>query len=275
MTYRVPTAAELMNMRQAAEEKVSSARNNLLLMIVLSAVNLVLLAVGANVMLLFSATIPYLLASVAMELGALGAGVVLALILLALYLVCWGLSKRHYGWMVAALVMFLLDTVAMALLYLSMREFGGIMDVIFHIWVMYYLVMGVIAGHQLRTLPEPSPEEVAALLSTDSTAAPAPADTGETVIEQQQPLRLAEEDVKYRVLLEADALGRHVVYRRVKKVNQLVIDRYIYDEVSMLMEGPHSLCATVDGHIITVGYDGFRSYIQADDQVVARKVRLI
>lgn len=49
------------NKKEFALQQVKIARSNLLLMIILTVVNIVLLAVGADTMLLFSATVPYYL----------------------------------------------------------------------------------------------------------------------------------------------------------------------------------------------------------------------
>ena len=45
-----------------AQEKYETARKNLLLMIIFTAVNVVLLILNADVMMLFSATVPYMAA---------------------------------------------------------------------------------------------------------------------------------------------------------------------------------------------------------------------
>ena len=58
------------NQRSLAEEKFASARSNLLLMTVLSAINLVLLALGTETMLLFSATVPYFVALISTMMDA-------------------------------------------------------------------------------------------------------------------------------------------------------------------------------------------------------------
>ena len=74
--------------------------------------------------------------------------------------------------------------------------------------------------------------------------------------------------------MEADALGRAIVYRRVKRVNELVIDGRVYDEIEALVEFAHSLKAQLDGHLIEVGFDGWvHSYLKIDGQTVARKTR--
>lgn len=68
----------------------------------------------------------------------------------------------------------------------------------------------------------------------------------------------------------------HILYRRIKGKNQLVIDNYLYDEVEMrIVETAHSLSAVVDGHRYEVGMTaGSKSYIRIDGQTVKTKLRL-
>ena len=70
----------------------------------------------------------------------------IAVITVILYVLCWYMSKKRYGWMIVALVMFILDTLAMAGMYLGLGEISGILDVVIHAWVLYYLIIGVKYG---------------------------------------------------------------------------------------------------------------------------------
>jgi hypothetical protein len=143
--------------RQLAESKYKAARGNLLLMLVFTLLNIVLLFTGSDVMLLFSATIPYY----AVIFGILSENavflmftVVVAAIALIFYLLCWIFSKKRYGWMVAALVLFLMDTLAMVGMFLLAEEPSGFLDLVFHAWVLYYLFIGVTNGRKLKEMPE-------------------------------------------------------------------------------------------------------------------------
>ncbi len=147
--------------------KYDSARSNLLLMIVFTLINVVLAAIGSETMMLFSATVPYLFAIMGMIEGfseLLAPGIVLALISIGIYFVCWLLSKKHYAWMIVALVLFSIDTLIMIGMYVFAGDFSGIIDVLIHAWVMYYLVVGAINGPKLKKLPE---EEIESTLNGD------------------------------------------------------------------------------------------------------------
>ena len=86
---------------------------------------------------------------------------------IAVYFVCWLLSKKHYAWMIVALVLFSMDTLAMVALYVLVGDFSGILDVLIHAWVMFYLITGVINGYKLKKQPD---EEIQSTLNGDSEA---------------------------------------------------------------------------------------------------------
>ena len=257
MNAQQPAASQ----RQIAENKYKVARGNLLLMIVFTVLNIALLFTGSDMMMLFSATVPYYVAILGWASGDqafLIVNLVIAAICLMVYLLCWLFSKKHYGWMIAALVLFVLDTLALVGVYLLIGDFSGIMDLLIHIWVLYYLFVGVKFGRQLKTLPEEVVEEEQAEPLGDSVA-----------------IRYADREVKHRVLLEAEVPGYRICYRRVKKVNELVINNYVYAEMEMVIEPSHILTAVLNGHMIQAGYEsaGSYSYINVDGIQVAKKMR--
>lgn len=88
------------------------------------------------------------------------------------------------------------------------------------------------------------------------------------------PLRPADTGVKCRILLEAEVRGYSVCYRRVKNVNELVIDGQVYAERKGFLEPAHKLQARKGGHLIEAGFNasGF-SYIRLNGKNVKRKRR--
>lgn len=182
---------------------------------------------------------------------------------------CWIFSKKHYGWMIVALTLFIMDSICMCILYLYAKEFSGILDVAIHIWVLYYLIVGVKCGVKLSKIPEQeiNQELYNKEIQKDEIIQ-------DNLINDSNYLRKAEQNVKYRVLLETEALGHHICYRRVKRVNELVIDGYVYDDVEMLIETSHALNAIIAGHKIQVGFDGgINSYLRIDGDTVMKKKR--
>lgn len=144
-----------------AEEKVSGSRKNLLMMIILTVVNLVLLALDSNAMMLFSATVPYYSVAIAMAMGIKElfiVAMIISVIIMILYLLCWKFSEKHYGWMIAALVFFTIDTLCLIGLYIALGEVSGILDFIIHIEVIYYIIIGIKYGRRLNQLKKQAPQ---------------------------------------------------------------------------------------------------------------------
>lgn len=87
-------------------------------------------------------------------------------------------------------------------------------------------------------------------------------------------LRPANTAAKSKILLEANVKGYAICYRRVRFVNELVVNGQVYDEKKGLFEFAHRLCATIDGHRVEAGYDNESySYITFDGTVIQRKKR--
>lgn len=256
---------------EAAKQQYNIARQNLLLMLILTVVNIAILFFGSDVMMLFSATIPY----VSVIYGAMLTlfsedslyfifGIALAVVLVAAYLLCWIFSKKRIGFMVAALVLFVLDTAVMAWMYISSGDIAdGVIDIVIHIWVLAYLISGVYNGFKLKKLPADEEPNV--------TDASEESETTDTI-----PLRYADNDVKFRVLLEAEHGSYQICYRRVKRTNELVINGQVYGEFEALMEPPHEISAVVNGHTVAVGTNkGSQCYITFDGETIAKKLRLV
>lgn len=274
------------------QAKYDGARRNLLSVVVFSLINLILLVANSFTYFLFSASIPYLVADLAKYLcgmypadyydispeeawffprSVFWIALVVALLIIAFYVLCFFLSgKNRVGWMITALVCFALDTVVMFLYYGISADM--IMDIVFHAWVIVSLSVGIYAHFKRKKLAENW---------TDAEQAGGEWIEGGEVSEQgapgDSPVRgVADPNVKCRILLQAEQFGHTVIYRRVGKTNELVIDGKLYDEYTASMELPHELAARVDGHEFTAGLTkGSRSYITADGETVAKKMRWI
>lgn len=274
--------------REILEVKHKRSRNNLLLVIAFTIINLILLVIESDTYFLFSAYIPYALVDTGMFLCkmypaefygeeffsfafldpsffAIFMGV--ALVIVLFYFLCWLFSKKYkVGWLISALVFFVIDTGA--LLVLWGIQMDNIIDIVFHIWVIISLVMGISANLKLKKLPfqEAQTLEYNGFDEVERTQEEAP---------NSAIIRIADNNVKSRTLLETTEMGLSIVYRRVKRVNELVINGNVYDEIEALFEVAHSLKAKIDGHQIEVGYDGkLYSYLIIDGQLVTRKLRL-
>ena len=159
--------------RQILENKYLSSCGNILLVLIFSLINVVLLVINSNTYFLFSAYVPYFIADLGMTLCGLypaeyytdlaglellpkesfAVFIVIVAIILALYLVCWLLAKKQKsGWMIVALVLFIVDTLVMLLL--AGFSMDAILDYLFHGWVLISLISGLAAAAKLKKLPE-------------------------------------------------------------------------------------------------------------------------
>ncbi len=297
-----------------AFNKYGVARGNLLLTVILTVINIVLSALNASVYLLFSASIPYIIASVgsglmydrefAAEMGATEEMIpviftvllIVGLVLTVPYFLCWLFSKKHYGWMIAALVLFSLDT----LFLLFNFDISLILDLLIHAWVLYYLIMGVVNGARFRKAEaeaaaaeqavresaEGIPPEDNGTSVNDTEAVSGSEDTDGTdslytietpEVRDSLPLRSAEQAAaggeKVSVYVETVYRDRlHIVYRRVGKTDELVVNDSVYAEMPRAKTNCH-MTAVVDGVTIDAGVANSSNIIAADGVVLAHTVR--
>lgn len=137
------------------ETTYAAARSNLLLVVAFTAVNLVLTLINADLYFLFSATVPQFILGIGYAFEtttAIAVAAVIAFLGAGVYLLCWWLSKKHRGWMVVALILFALDTLA-ALAMVAM-DTGMLLDLVFHVWVLFYLISGVSAMVKMKKQAE-------------------------------------------------------------------------------------------------------------------------
>lgn len=271
--------------RERLESKYNGARTNLLIALGFTLVNLVLLFFDSTSYFLFSLYVPYYIALLGCVLSGkmpsefyvdewadlpfLGGSffaIVLGIvaIILILYVLCWIFSKKNrVGWLICALVFVILDTIAtVALLGIAV---DSIIDIAFHIWLLVSVIGGVSAHYKWKKIPEEVVETEESLEAETEVGA---------ITVDSTPLRVADNDVKFRTLLEAEHNGMVITYRRVKKANELVINGNVYDEYAAFIEQPHMLAATVSGCNIVAGYDGLNSYIKVDGEIIKKKFRI-
>ena len=171
--------------RQALQNKLNAARMNLLAVVAFTLVNILALATNAGSYFLFSASVPYIITMMAMMLCGLlppeayegmegmffldkslfYVAIVISLLIVALYVVCFFLSKKKSVWLTVALVLFAIDTLVMFLFYGI--SFDMLFDIAFHGWVMWILYSGVKAEKDLKKMPKPD-----AVIETDYTELP-------------------------------------------------------------------------------------------------------
>ena len=267
--------------KQMHQSRFNAARTNLILVVAFSIFNIIALATNSGYYFLFSLSIPYLLTDIGMFFtgmypdefytgeyaGMLFADkslfwgmLIVSILILGIYTLLFFLSKKNDKMLKVALVLFCVDTAVMLLNY----GFSAIVDLAFHVWVIVILAMGVKAAKKLKELADEPIEGDFTDISEGETPKDSPI------------LRPADMEAKSRVLLDAEVYNYTIIYRRVKKTNELVINGNVYAEYIATAEFPHELSATVDGHRISCGMEmNSHSFIRVDGETIKRKLRLV
>lgn len=148
---------------------VKTARASLLMLVALTVVNCALAFTESGYYFLFSATIPYFVLLFFTVLGSFAEmpfffifATVFALVFLG-GLVALAIYAKKYKWclLVAGIVM-VLDTLALIALTLTQYELGGIIDILFHAWILFDLFRAY--------FEKPPVDEVMAVVEADSDA---------------------------------------------------------------------------------------------------------
>lgn len=152
------------NSREYLLRQVANGRYSLLLIVILTVVNLIMTILDTNTYFLFSASVPYYLVFVGMGMengfvdgawNVKGTLTYTGLVIVAVYLLCWLLSKKRAGWLTAALVLFIVDTVALVVITFALYDspMGKLVDFLLHIWAIVELIQAVRGSKKLRALP--------------------------------------------------------------------------------------------------------------------------
>ena len=166
--------AQPLSERALLENKYNSSRYNLLLVVIFSLINVLICVFGGDTYFLFSASLPYYIAFMGAFLGgimpdeyyfemgiakeellgtpALVIFAIIAVVVIAFYFLFWLFSKKKVGWIIAALVFFVIDTVIMLVVFGISIDM--IVDALFHVWVLVSLISGIVNYYKLKKLPE-------------------------------------------------------------------------------------------------------------------------
>lgn len=283
--------------------RYNTARYNLIIIAVLTAINIFLLAIKNYTYFLFSASIPYIITDLAMylcgmyppemyEAGTVFLPPVVFVIALAisaaiivLYLLSYFLSsKRRVGWLIFALIFFIIDTAALFINYGI--NFSMFLDYAFHGWAIVSMFMGIAANNRMKDMPGEEIFIVSEEITEDREGSeensefeegtePETENTDANPEDTSTPLRPWDAGAKAKILLTYNLFGASVIYRRVGKTNELVIDGQVYGEYTALFERSHMLNCRFKGYDVAVGFDEAYSYIVINGKLAARKLRLV
>lgn len=156
------------NSREYLTQQWKTGRSSLLLIIIVTLVNMIAVVADADFYFLFSATVPYYLVAFGKgfdngfidgawsEIGTFTiTALVIAAVILGVYLICWLLSKKRNGWLIAALVLFSIDTAVLLLMLTS--DSSVLIDLAIHALAVWELAQAVRCAKKLKALPEQEP----------------------------------------------------------------------------------------------------------------------
>ncbi len=142
------------------QKRVNTSKHTIILVAVLTIVNTVLIAVNADMVFTFSAYVPqlvtFIFADMAADLQAESyfyIGIAIAVFMALLYLALWFGAKKKAGFLIVALVLFGIDTAILLFDLVSYFDSSFIIDVVFHAWVIYDLILGISSYLKLKKLP--------------------------------------------------------------------------------------------------------------------------
>ncbi len=139
--------------QKVGEQKYRIARSSLLIVVILSVVNLFSL-IFTESYFLFSSYITLIIGAVGAESYIADPSntiflvviIVLGIISVLPYLVCWIFSKKKVGWLIGALVLFAFDTLLLFIDAISVMDFTFLLDLAIHAYFIYEMVVAVKFG---------------------------------------------------------------------------------------------------------------------------------
>lgn len=147
------SSVALMKEIDQCKRKYAAARSSILCVAAFTAINIILAVFNADIYMLFSAIIPYVISVTGAvwheETGqilylVLGAGV--GLLITVPYLLAWIFSKKKAIWITFALIYYSLD----CLFYVFVFDISFIYSILFHVFVLVELIIGIVYGAKLK-----------------------------------------------------------------------------------------------------------------------------
>ena len=172
------TNEEIKKLRTKYTIKFNSGRFNLILAVIFSVINIVFMLLNVNFFIFFAAELPCILVGFGLVFTAkypriyhpvkasvdgsarllpdsfLYLMITISAFILLYYVLCWVFSKKqHPGWLIAAAAGLFIDTGFSLVLILVGGGIYALINVVFHIWVICFLISGAVACNKLKELP--------------------------------------------------------------------------------------------------------------------------
>lgn len=182
------------------------------------------------------------------------------------------------------MVLFSIDTAVLLFDVLPNFDFSYIIDILFHGWVIFDLIMGVRSCSKLKKMSVQ--DDFVRQNSADAdfyTPYPDGAagnsfqnhlNDSEYEPQDSAPLRISEN--KGRVIMSAEYNGMNVEVRRSKGLTELIVNGKVYAEKKGVIETEYTICARVSGvEFSTTMTMQSVMFLFADGKQIAKKIRMI
>ncbi|MDD4124395.1 MAG: hypothetical protein PHW77_01520 [Eubacteriales bacterium] len=268
---------------KSPQEKYKMARINLLMMVLLTCVNILLILVDSDRSFPFSAFLPQFFFFLGLNkvtgvpaFNTIGSALFITLgtLIILFFLLSYIFSKKKPGWMITALVLFSIDCLIFIIMALQTFEPSYMIDILFHVWVMYYLIVGVKYSEYATLLPE-IPEGSLSLVY-DGTAGEAENKETSGALSDTKSLGFPVEANKEKILISASVHGMEIQVRRTRRLIELIINGNVYAiKEEKLVQQNYRIGAVLGGHKIETEYNQSSQVLYVDNLQVERKLRLI
>ena len=271
-----------MQNRSAAQNKFEISRKNLLAVVIFTTINVLMVLFNAGLSFLFSAKVPEIIIQIGMvaygisERGAiLFAAAVISFAIIIIYFSCYVLSKKRRAFILVALIMFSVDFLFLIWTLTLGFDAGILIDFAFHVWVMYYFIIGTKAWADLKKMP---PEEEMAENENREGQAEYEEYTEENDVPKAlvNTVPLREQSPKGKVVISQTYRDLEIVVKRSFGVTELIVNGMVFAEQKGVLEAAYVLDVCVENTSIKVTMDylaNMELYVNGD--LLARKKRLL
>ena len=151
-----------LQLRKKLRQQVQWGRMGLLVILAVTLLNQILLLCKVNYHFHFSAALPYYLNWLARQMGQGGfkaMATILTILIYACYIACWLLSAQRREWMMAALGLYIVDTVLLIIFSLTLlsNPASCLLEILTHGAALALLGWAFRASNQLSRMPRPRP----------------------------------------------------------------------------------------------------------------------
>lgn len=226
----------------------------LLMVAALTAINILLIAINASFYFPFSAYLPLLITGVGLSMGtttALTVCIIISVIITVIYALLWFLSKKKTAFIAVALGLFLIDSGFMLAGIDWANPVSSLVDVLFHVWVISYLIIALVAKKKLKTMPEDEEPKQTVPFHEDYSAVKEPVAASTEQANDEKPELKSAPMYAYEgsgeARIDTSCNGRSIKVMRSFGQTELVIDGQVYDRYERIIEEAYKLGAKVQG----------------------------